>query len=127
MNERKVIHVVPYNASWPHIFEAEAIFIKKVLGDNCIEIHHIGSTSVPGLNAKEDIDICVVVQHLEKSLKNYTFKGELNIPLRHFFNKNTAESKVNLHMVESNHGFLTLNLCFTGYLRSHSEARLSYA
>jgi GrpB-like predicted nucleotidyltransferase (UPF0157 family) len=42
------IEVVPYNPKWPDMFEAEAASIKRVLGDTCIEIHHIGSTSVPG-------------------------------------------------------------------------------
>lgn len=127
MNDRKTIQVVAYDPNWPHVFEKEAGLIKQALGDNCLQVHHIGSTSVPGLAAKEDIDICVVVQHLQKNLENYTFKGEINIPLRYFFNKNTLESKVNLHMVESDHEFLSLNLCFIGYLRSHDEARLAYA
>ena len=127
MNEKKAIQVVPYDPNWPYIFEKEAVLIRKALGDNCLQVHHIGSTSVPGLAAKEDIDICVVVQYLQKSLENYAFKGEINIPLRYFFNKNTAESKVNLHMVESDHGFLALNLSFIGYLRSHDDARLAYA
>ncbi|MDP2193847.1 MAG: bifunctional GrpB family protein/GNAT family N-acetyltransferase [Alphaproteobacteria bacterium] len=123
----KAIEVIPYNSNWPLIFEKEAALLRQSLADNCIAIYHIGSTSVPGLAAKEDIDICVVVQHLQKSLEHYAFKGEINIPLRYFFSKNSAESKVNLHMVEADHGFLTLNLCFTEYLRSHDEDRLAYA
>ena len=91
MNDRKTIQVVAYDPNWPHVFEKEAGLIKQALGDNCLQVHHIGSTSVPGLAAKEDIDICVVVQHLQKNLENYTFKGEINIPLRYFFNKNTLE------------------------------------
>ncbi len=124
---KKKIEVVPYDPNWPNIFEVEAALIQKALGGNCLAIHHIGSTAVPGLSAKEDIDICVVVRHLQKILANYTFKGEFNIPLRYFFNKNTDTSKVNLHMVESGHEFLTLNLCFVEYLRSHDEDRLAYA
>lgn len=123
----KHVEVTSYNPIWPQIFEAEAAKIKKALGDNCLAIHHIGSTSIPGLDAKEDIDICLVVRNLQDSLENYVFKGELNIPFRYFFNKNAMDSKVNLHMVEADHGFLALNLCFTTYLRSHDDVRLAYA
>jgi GrpB-like predicted nucleotidyltransferase (UPF0157 family) len=123
----KEIQVLPYNANWPHIFEKEASLIRQVLADNYLAIHHIGSTAIPGLDAKEDIDICVVVKNLQKDLKFYRFKGELNIPLRYFFNKNTQDSKVNLHMVEADNGFIDLNLRFRDHLISNDEARNAYA
>lgn len=53
----KNIVVTPYNPDWPHIFEKEASKIKEAIGSNCIAIHHIGSTSVPGLSAKPVIDM----------------------------------------------------------------------
>jgi len=33
---------------------------------------------------------------------------------------------VNLYVVEPNHGFISLNLCFRDYLRVHGDARLAY-
>ncbi|MEM7589696.1 MAG: bifunctional GrpB family protein/GNAT family N-acetyltransferase [Myxococcota bacterium] len=126
----KTIEVVPYDVAWPTIFEQESAFIKRVLGCHCIAIHHIGSTSVPGLSAKRDIDIVCVVDQLCVSLalkeSGYVFKGEFNIPLRCFFSKNTPQSKVNLHVVEPDHGFIDLNICFRDYLRNHEDARLTY-
>jgi GrpB-like predicted nucleotidyltransferase (UPF0157 family) len=129
-NITKQINLVPYNPNWPEQFEAEAEGIKKALGDNFIDIHHIGSTSVPGLSAKEDIDIACVVSDLDRaviSLNNYTFKGEYNIPLRYFFSKNTDCSKVNLHVYEEMHPEIELNLTFRDYLRSNANAREEYA
>lgn len=129
-NPIKKVEVVPYNPQWPKLFEAEAAKIKDALRDHCKEIHHIGSTSVPGLIAKEDLDILCVVDDLSNSLKlqdiGYTFKGEINIPLRYFFSKNTDQSRVNLHVTEPGHGFIALNLCFRDYLRTHEEARKVY-
>lgn len=126
----KNIKVVPYNPQWPHMFEEESSLIKKALGNHCIMVHHIGSTSVPGLSAKEDLDILCIVDSLPVSLalqeSGYVFKGEFNIPLRSFFSKNTSHSKVNLHVVEPDHGFISLNLCFRDYLRTNEEARLAY-
>ncbi len=48
----KKIVVTPYNQEWPQIFAREALKIKEALGSDCIAIHHIGSTAVPGLSAK---------------------------------------------------------------------------
>ena len=60
----KKIEVVLHDPNWSSIFEAEAAKIKKILSNNCIAIHHIGSTAVPGLAAKPKIDMIAVVQDL---------------------------------------------------------------
>jgi GrpB-like predicted nucleotidyltransferase (UPF0157 family) len=126
----KQIEVVPYNPDWPLMFEEEAALLKQTLGNHCLDIYHIGSTSVPGLSAKRDLDIACVVDKLDSSLIleniGYIFKGEINIPLRNFFSKNTERSKVNLHVVEAGHHFIPLNLCFRNYLRAHDDARDAY-
>ena len=110
----KKIQVVPYNPAWPQLFQGEAASLKQALGERCISVYHIGSTSVPGLCAKEDLDILCVVDSLPSSLilqgVGYVFKGELNVPLRYFFSKNASISKVNLHVCEQDHGFINLNL-----------------
>jgi GrpB-like predicted nucleotidyltransferase (UPF0157 family) len=59
-----IVEVVAYDSQWPNLFEIEAGFIKNALGDNCIAIHHIGSTAVPGLSAKPIIDILPVVKDI---------------------------------------------------------------
>ena len=130
-NKIKHIEIVPYNPNWPRMFQIEAAAIKQILSDNIIEIHHIGSTSIPGLKAKQDIDILCVIKQLPTSLLlrdfGYVFKGELNIPLRYYFSKNTSQSKVNLHVVEQDHGFINCNLYFPDYLIKHKDACLEYA
>jgi GrpB-like predicted nucleotidyltransferase (UPF0157 family) len=59
----KHIAVVTYNPQWPPIFEQEAALIRHALKDNCLEIHHVGSTAVPGLKAKPIIDMLVITQN----------------------------------------------------------------
>ncbi|MDL2205411.1 GrpB family protein [Eubacteriales bacterium OttesenSCG-928-N13] len=51
-----------YNPDWPMWFEGEAKKIKAILGDKALHIHHVGSTSVPGLCAKPVIDILLFVR-----------------------------------------------------------------
>ena len=60
------MEVVPYNENWPRLFEEEAAKIRQVLGEKCLAIYHIGSTSVPGLAAKPVIDMIPVVKDVFK-------------------------------------------------------------
>jgi GrpB-like predicted nucleotidyltransferase (UPF0157 family) len=55
------IEVVEYDDRWPADFERLAALVRTVLGDRVLEIHHVGSTSVPGLPAKPIIDVDLVV------------------------------------------------------------------
>lgn len=126
----KYIEIVPYNPQWPKRYEKEALKIQHLLGNSFKEIHHIGSTAVPGLSAKDHIDIICVVDNLSDSLclkqLGYVFKGEINVPLRYYYSKNTPDLKVNLHVITPGNGFIELNLCFRNYLRQNTDARLDY-
>lgn len=129
-NPGKKIEIMPYNPQWPKQFEKEAEKLREALGKAVVAIHHIGSTSVPGLAAKRDVDIMLVINNLQQALLlqriGYTFKGELNIPLRYFFSRNTAESKVNLHVCEQDHSCIPLQLAFRYRLRNHEEDKAAY-
>lgn len=92
---------------WPKIFEAESLKIKNALGDNCIAIHHIGSTSVPGLSAKPVIDMIGVIKDPEKAIQQleslgFKYKDEYNIPMRLYFNRSEGID-TNLHVYQEGH------------------------
>ena len=54
------VRIVPYDPSWPERFEEERAALADALGGWVVGgIHHVGSTSVPGLDAKPVIDILV--------------------------------------------------------------------
>jgi GrpB-like predicted nucleotidyltransferase (UPF0157 family) len=55
------ISLVAYDPSWPINFAREAARIRAALGDRALRIEHVGSTSVPGLEAKSIVDILLVV------------------------------------------------------------------
>ena len=56
--------LVPYDASWPVAAARLIARIRLALGDTAVAIEHIGSTSVPGLAAKDVIDLQVGVRRL---------------------------------------------------------------
>jgi GrpB-like predicted nucleotidyltransferase (UPF0157 family) len=55
------ISLVAYDPAWPANFVREAARIRDALGDRAMRIEHVGSTSVPGLDAKPVVDILLVV------------------------------------------------------------------
>lgn len=55
------VTISPYDPKWPYLFQREADRIRQVLGDRVLAIEHIGSTAVPGLDAKACIDIRLAV------------------------------------------------------------------
>ncbi len=57
--------VVAYDPAWPQEFRALACRLQAALGPLARGIDHIGSTAVPGLAAKECIDIQVRVDDLD--------------------------------------------------------------
>ena len=60
------IEVVPYDPNWPSMYELEETLIRSILGDELLEIHHIGSTSIPRIYAKPIIDILPVVRDIHR-------------------------------------------------------------
>ena len=127
----KKIEVVPYNPDWPKQFEIEAEKIRGALDDNLIEVHHVGSTSIPGLAAKPRIDIIAEIKDLnfqDINLQNleYTYRGSFNIPLRKTYTKRSKDLNINLHVFSANDPEIELNLKFRDYLRQNQEARDKY-
>lgn len=58
------IHLQPYDPQWPKEFAKERDFIVACFSTPPLAIEHIGSTAVPGLEAKPIIDIEVLVGDL---------------------------------------------------------------
>ncbi len=130
MNTRQ-IKVVPYDPAWPTLFTNEAAKIKEAMGENLITIHHIGSTSVPGLDAKPIIDMIPVVRDIlavDKSNEamaalGYSVKGEYGIPFRRFFSKEAF----NVHVFEQGDPEIERHLKFVQYLQDHPDYLKAYA
>jgi GrpB-like predicted nucleotidyltransferase (UPF0157 family) len=62
------VDIVPYQNSWPGEFLTIAKTLRQGLGDIAKRIDHIGSTSVPGLAAKDIIDVQITVSALDQNL-----------------------------------------------------------
>ena len=65
----------PYDERWPTEFIEFARRIRGIVGSAAIRIDHIGSTAVPGLAAKDVIDVQVTIADLDRG-------NEVTDPLR---------------------------------------------
>ncbi|MBS0621894.1 MAG: GrpB family protein [Verrucomicrobia bacterium] len=127
-----LIEVVPYDPKWPQLFASEALLIQQALGPNCISIHHIGSTAVPGLAAKPVIDIMPVVSSIEEVNEagmiavGYEAKGEFGMPFRRYFQKGNPRTH-HVHIFEQDNPEIERHLKFRNWMRTHEEDRNAYA
>ncbi|STX51746.1 glutamate rich protein GrpB [Legionella busanensis] len=134
-HEQRRIEVVPYNTNWPIEFAEEAGKIKEALGNNCIEIHHIGSTSVPDLAAKPVIDMIPVVLDITKvenantamQTLGYEAKGEYGMPFRRYFQKGSNQRTHHVHVYELGNSEIDRHLKFRDWLRAHPKDKEAYA
>jgi len=129
------IEVVPYDPAWPAAFEAERALLCDALGDAAIAIHHIGSTSVPGLVAKPILDILVEAANIAALdarddaviALGYESKGEFGIPGRRYYRKGGADRTHHIHAFATDDPGLARHLAFRDYLRAHPEIAREYA
>jgi GrpB-like predicted nucleotidyltransferase (UPF0157 family) len=131
------IVLVPYEAGWENAFAVEASNLRAALGEVLIEIHHIGSTAIPGIVAKPVIDmlaLCTSLVALDErrttfEALGYEALGEFGIPGRRYYRKNSPDGSRS-HQV---HAFLAdapdaqRHLAFRDYLRAHPAAARQYS
>jgi GrpB-like predicted nucleotidyltransferase (UPF0157 family) len=135
MHMRHVI-VVPYQPAWAAQFAAESSVIRALLGENCTDIHHIGSTAVPGLAAKPIIDILPVVRDIaavdrlnpDFAAAGYEALGEYGIPGRRYFRRKAGEEDVvHIHAFgQESAGEIRRHLAVRDFLRTHPADAAAY-
>jgi GrpB-like predicted nucleotidyltransferase (UPF0157 family) len=132
------VNVIPYDPLWLQLFAEERRLLERVLGPWLVGgVHHIGSTSVPGLAAKPLIDIIAGVRDLQQSRGAYApleQVGYVYAPHRpheaHHFAKpsvNWWERTHNLHLTEVGSALWCERLAFRDALRSDPALAAEYA
>lgn len=126
------VEIVDYDSSWPAAFEAERKRLAPLLTGT--EIHHIGSTAVPGLAAKPIIDMAALVDDLAAPIAaliergGYQYAAAFNATLTHrrFLCYPTAAHRTHhLHLVDDP-GELERRLGFRDRLRANPVLASEY-
>jgi GrpB-like predicted nucleotidyltransferase (UPF0157 family) len=131
-----LVKIVPYQDTWPSLFEAERQLLENVLAPwLCASIEHIGSTAVPGLAAKPVIDIMAPVRSLDDALPAIAVAAQhdylyysYKVDVMHWFCKpSPAHRTHHLHLVP--YGSLLWNerIAFRQALRGSKSLAEEYA
>jgi GrpB-like predicted nucleotidyltransferase (UPF0157 family) len=124
-----------YALEWPREFEIEAERLRSLLGEELVAVHHIGSTSVPGLAAKAIIDVLPVVRVIERvddltprlQQAGYKAWGEYGLSGRRFYTRDRDGVRThNVHIYGEGNDGIERHLAFCAYLRAHADICREY-
>lgn len=125
-----------YRSDWPQAFAREAARFSALLGECLVEVHHVGSTAVPGLAAKEVIDLLPCVRDIGQAdaltgrivAAGWQAWGEFGLPGRRYFSRDEDGFRVcNAHVYAVGDPDVERHLAFAAWLRAHPQARDQYA
>ena len=133
---RGEVKIVAHNPKWAQYFRKEKQLLFKILGENVLDIRHIGSTSIPGLPAKPILDILAAVKTLaavdtftqDLNTIGYEDKGDGGVPGRRFFVKGSEAKRTHhLNFCEMDGFFWRGHLAFRDYLELHPGIAKEYS
>ena len=133
--EKGHVEIVEYRTEWAEIFERERAAILETCGPWVMEVHHVGSTSVPGLAAKPILDIMPVVASAKDgenavepmTILGYRYREENELPGRFYFDKIVGGlTVVHCHMYQQDHSDVRKLVAFRDQLRTDKETAIAY-
>lgn len=140
------IEIVPYREQWPAEFVRLAAPLREALGDLALRVDHIGSTAVPGLAAKDVIDMQVTVRELSDDVQaalgsiGYSRLADINSDhappywtgpeeewQKQIYRPPAGLRRTNLHVRVEGRANQRYALLFRDFLRTHPAAMGAYA
>jgi len=137
MPEAIPVELVPHCSVWSETAAAESRRLIGALAGVLVDVHHIGSTSIPGIVAKPIIDLMPIVASVRKldELKpvfhslGYQYWGEYGIVGRRYCtldDRTTGKRRFQLHCFEQESAEVGRHLAFRDYLRNNAAAAKAY-
>lgn len=131
----RCIELTAPNTEWPRLFDEAASEIKTILSNNCVDIHHIGSTAIPSIYAKPIVDVLPIVTdiRLVDSLNSkfetlgYVCQGEYGIAGRRYYWKSKSKRTHNIHLFEEDSPEILRHLAFRDFMRKHGAYAKAYS
>jgi GrpB-like predicted nucleotidyltransferase (UPF0157 family) len=120
-----------YDPAWPDLFSQYAATLRETLGNEIDQLEHVGSTSVPGMAGKPQIDILVTVKDFpnipayydKMQQKGFTPRGDYTNEGEEYFTKDGEDGsrQASVHVLPIGHRWAGELLAFRDYLRTHPE------
>ena len=128
------ITISPYDPGWPLRYREHERRIRAALGERALAVEHVGSTAVPGLAAKDRVDIDLIVADPadeDAYVPALTAAGyTLRTRDEHWYEHRclwTGNHDVNLHVFGPDCDEFLRHLVLRDRLRTHPEERDRYA
>jgi GrpB-like predicted nucleotidyltransferase (UPF0157 family) len=130
------VELQPHDHRWAAAAEAEARRLLGASGVLC-EVHHIGSTAIPGIAAKPIIDLLGVALSLSDLDKEkpafealgYAWHGEYGLEGRRYCTLTdsvTGKRRVHLHCYARGDAAIARHLAFRDHLRAFPQVAAAY-
>lgn len=129
--------IVSPDPAWPARAQAESDRWRALDLAGLVTIHHIGSTSVPGLPAKAIIDLLPVFETIDKcdaakaqiATLGYEWLGEFGLPGRRYarlIDPGTGKHLLHAHCYAQGSAEITRHLALRDALRNNAPLRAAY-
>ncbi len=131
------VELASHDPNWAFAARERSNELRAALGPVLVGVHHIGSTSIPGIVAKPILDLIPEVGSLGELDRargaleaiGYEWWGEYGLPGRRYctlIDAVTGKRLVQLHCYESGSSEITGHLAFRDHLRRHPELAAEY-
>lgn len=135
MKPTDVRTVAAYDPSWAAVFASVGERLRVALGPVTLRIDHIGSTAVPGLDAKPIIDVQISVAAFEPLAAfrvplescGFLLRPKPEELSRRYFRERPGERRTHIHVRRAGSFVEQLNLLHRGYLRADPVRAGEYA
>lgn len=133
---RYKVKLAPHCKGWAAEYRAVKALLTPLLGENLLDIQHVGSTAIAGIDAKPILDVAVQVQSLASIDQDAMLRagydpcGESGVPGRFLFVRRgdgpLSLSLEHIHCYAAGHPAFDAHVAFRDYLNTHPQAAQQY-
>lgn len=131
------IELIQHDPAWIERAQLEGRRIVAAAPEAFVEVHHIGSTAIPGIKAKPVLDLLaestslVALDGAQPAIEElgYQWWGKLGLPGRRYCIRDDPETGrrlVQLHCFEKGSADATRHIAFRDYLIARPDLALAY-
>lgn len=133
---KRSVSVEPYSPHYAEEYKRVSKLLKEIFGELLIEVHHIGSTAIPGIYAKPVLDLLPVVWDIEEVDAyneimlsfDYEAFGEFGLPGRRYFNHRSGTiHDEHIHIYQVGSPEIERHVFFRDFMIAHPQHAQAYS